>query len=94
MGKGGVNAASLAAVRGSVGVYNSLQTAVDKWRQDNLAWADAKVKSNASTYSSAKMIGIVLLGDHGSARARDRVPRVPFDQECCGRDPGPVGLAA
>ena len=61
VGRSGVNAASLAAVRNSTGVYNSLQAAVDKWRKDNLAWADQKVKSNASTYSSAKTIGIVLL---------------------------------
>ncbi len=61
VGRSGVNAASLAAVRNSVGAYNSLQTAVDKWRQDNVAWANAQLKSNDSSYSSAQMMGIALL---------------------------------
>jgi methyl-accepting chemotaxis protein len=61
VGRSGVNTASLAVVRNSMGVYNSLQTTVDKWRQDNIRWANDHLKSNDSTYGSARTIGIVLL---------------------------------
>ena len=61
VGAGGVNAASLALVRNSSRRLTRLSKAIDKWRANNLVWADQKVKSNASTYSSAKTIGIALL---------------------------------
>ncbi len=61
VGAGGVNAASLAVVRNSQAPFDALSKTIDSWRQNNLAWADQKVKSNASTYSSAQTLGIVLL---------------------------------
>jgi methyl-accepting chemotaxis protein len=61
VGASGVNAQSLAAVRTSQAPFDALSKDIDKWRADNLAWADEKVKSNASTYSSAKTLGIGLL---------------------------------
>ena len=61
VGAGGVNAQSLTAIRNSQAPFDALSGSIDKWRQDNIAWAAEKVKSNASTFSSAKTIAIVLL---------------------------------
>ena len=61
VGATGDNAASLALIRGSKASFDQASTTIDKWRTDNVGWAQDKVTSNASTFSSAKTIGIVLL---------------------------------
>ena len=61
VGRSGVNAASLATVHNSRGVFDSLSKSIDKWRQDNVTWANEQLKSNDSTFSSAKTLGIALL---------------------------------
>ena len=61
VGASGVNARSLAAVRNSQAPFDALSKTLDQWRANNIAWANEKVTSNASTYTSARTIGIVLL---------------------------------
>jgi len=56
-----MNAASLATVRNSRAVYDSLNKSIDKWRQDNVTWGNEQLKSNDSTFSPAKTTGITLL---------------------------------
>lgn len=61
VGLNGVNAASLAAVRNSQPSFEALSSAIDKWRAENIKWANEKLNSNASTYHTARTLGIVLL---------------------------------
>ncbi len=61
VGAGSETAAALALVNNSGPTFTNLQRTLDQWRTENLKWADQKVKSNASTYSSAKTLGIALL---------------------------------
>ena len=49
------------SVDGTRASFLGLQQATVTWANDNVAWGNEKVKSNASTYSSAKTIGIGLL---------------------------------
>ena len=48
-------------MRNSKPLVATWQSATIAVAADNLVWASEKVKSNASTYSSAKTIGIALL---------------------------------
>ena len=57
----GSSAAAVAVIHNSQAAFDATSAAIDKWRSDNVAWANAKLKSNDSTYSSAKTLGIVLL---------------------------------
>jgi methyl-accepting chemotaxis protein len=54
-------AAGLALVHRTFGPYNALVSILRTWASNNDTWAAAQVRANASTYSSARMLGIVLL---------------------------------
>jgi methyl-accepting chemotaxis protein len=53
--------AEVALVHSTLPAFSSLRKTLKSWVQTNLTLANAKVNSNASTYSSAVMIGIALL---------------------------------
>lgn len=41
--------------------FTAMQRTINTWANDNVTWGEAKVKGNASTYSTAKTIGIAIL---------------------------------
>jgi len=61
VGRNGVSAAAVNLIHASDGPYTQLSGTLSTWMNDNIKWANEQVKSNASTFSSAKTIGIVLL---------------------------------
>jgi len=61
VGRNGVSAAVVNLIHASDGPYTQLSGTLSTWMNDNIKWANEQVKSNASTFSSAKTIGIVLL---------------------------------
>jgi methyl-accepting chemotaxis protein len=61
VGRAGASAAAVSLLHSSDAPFTTLQQTLTQWEKDNVKWADAALTSNASTYSSARTLGIALL---------------------------------